>query len=179
MRRPLAAAAAALLALARAGCSDSAEPGNVPGVIGAPDEEVFGEYVGEEFTDGPCVGWQDYAGTVYRQTWSYGEESGVPWVSDQRVAGNYEHSMDMDIQDEGDTCVAYFTATVSITNDSGVREGTFEGTSSWGAGAGDDQHLHDIDYTLTGTGDYDGLQYTFNLYGLAYPWDLTGTISPA
>ena len=55
-------------------------------MIGAPDEEVFGEYVGEAFTDGPCVGWQDHDGTVCRQTWLYGEESGVPWVSDQRVA---------------------------------------------------------------------------------------------
>lgn len=177
MRRALAALVAALLALMLVACSGSPEPVEVTGVIGAPDEEVFGESVGERFTDGPCVGWQDYEGTVYRQRWSYGEESGVPWVSDQRVSGDYEHTMVVDVRDEGEGCVAYITATVTLTNDDGAWEGTFEGTSSWQAGDAD--HLHDIDYTLTGTGDYDGLQYTFNLSGLAYPWDLTGTISPA
>ena len=177
MRRALAALAAALLGLMLVACSDSQEPVEVTGLIGAPDEEIFGEYVGEAFTDGACAGWQDYAGTIYRATWSHGEESGVPWVSDQRVAGDYEHTFAVDVRDEGEVCVAYLTAAVSITNDDGAWDGTFEGTSSWQAG--DPDHLHDIDYSLTGTGEYDGLQYIFNLYGLAYPWDLTGTISPA
>ena len=83
--------------------------------------------------------------------------------------------MDADVQDEGDTCVLYFTGTETITNDNG----TWEGTSTFGEGAADDQHFHDVTYTLLGTGDYDGLEFVFHLQGVELPWPLEGTISPA
>ena len=179
MRRLLAAAAAALMALALAGCSNADEPVEVTGVAGAPQQGSDGEGSGDEYSDGPCAGWGDWKGEIYRITWTYGEDSSASWVSDERVAGDSELSMDADVQDEGDTCVIYFTGTVSLTNDNGAWEGTFEGTSSFGAGAGDDQHVHDLDFTLTGTGDYADLEYTYNLYGEEFPWDYTGEISRA
>lgn len=175
MTRALAALAAALMTLTLAGCSDADEAVDVTGIVGAPDEEIRGEPIGAEFTEGPCAGHQDYEGNVYRSVWSYGEDSGGTWVSDQRLTGDYEQSMDIDFQDEGDTCVGSITATVTLTNGDGAWEGTVEGTTSWKTGR---DHEHDIDYTLTGSGDYEGLKCTFNVYGFAYPWDLTGTISP-
>lgn len=180
MRRLIAAMAAAAMALALTGCGgDSEEPVEVTGMTAEAETAIDAEAVGEVFGDGPCVDQQDWAGAIWRLTWTYGEGSGSNWVSDERVAGDMEFSMDADYRDEGDTCVAYFTGTATIINDHGSWEGTWEGTSSFGAGAGDDQHLHDLDYTMQGSGDYDGLAYTYNVRGMAYPWPVTGTISKA
>ena len=174
----VAAATAALITLAVGGCGASDEPVEVTGMIGAYEDIASGEDLGEVFTEGPCEGWQDWEGNVHGQTWSYGEDAGVSWVSDERVAGELEFTMDADVRDEGDTCVLYFTGTETITNDNGTWEGTWEGTSTFGEGAGDDQHLHDVTFTLLGTGDYDGLEFVFNMQGIDLPWPLKGTISP-
>ena len=74
-------------------------------MIGAYEEIAPGEDVGEAFTDLPCEGWQDGEGAGHDQTWSYGEDCGVSRVSDERVAGEVEFTMDSDVRDEGDTCV--------------------------------------------------------------------------
>ncbi len=68
--------------------------------------------------------------------------------------------------------------TETITNDNGTWEGTWEGTSTFGEGAADDEHFHDVTYTLLGTGDYDGLEFVFHMEGFEHPWPLEGTISP-
>ena len=90
MRGLLAATMAALMTLALAACSDSDESVEVTGMGGEPYESIPGEDVGEVFSDGPCADWQDLEGTIIRYTFAAGEDSGVPWVSDERVAGDYE-----------------------------------------------------------------------------------------
>ena len=182
MRRLLAAAAAALLALALAGCGGSDESVEVTGFggRGGPDSDP-GQNVGEVFADGPCEGWQDIEGAVIRYTFAYGEDSGVPWVSDERVAGDYEYQAAIDFEEDGETCVGSFTGTETMTNDGGTWQGTVEATMT-GTGDADtpgEAWVYDINGTLLGSGDYDGLTYTYNLYGADDPWELTGTISPA
>jgi hypothetical protein len=182
MRRLIAVMAAAALALALTGCGGgSDEPVKVTGMSGE-SESGEGELrpVGEAFSDGPCAGQQDWAGANERVTWTYGEDSSSSWVSDERVAGDMEFSMDADYRDEGsDICVIYLGGTVIITNDNGSWEGTWEGTSTYGPGAGDEENMYDLEFTMQGNGDYDGLAYAYNVRGKAHPWPLTGTISKA
>jgi hypothetical protein len=177
IRRLLAATAAALMTLA--GCSHSGEWVEVTGMAGEPYEVVYGQYVGEVFDDGPCADQQDVEGDIYRHRFAHGEDSGVPWVSDERVAGDYEYVADIDFQEDGDACVGYFTGTETMTNDGGTWEGTVEGTMTWDGPADTANTVYDIDRTMLGSGDYDGLKYSYKLYGTDFPWELTGTISPA
>jgi hypothetical protein len=97
------------MVLALAGCSDSGKAVEVTGMAGEPYEVVDGQCVGEVFEDGPFAGQQDAEGDIYRHTYAYREDSGVPWVSDERVAGGYEYAADIDFQEDGDACVGDFT----------------------------------------------------------------------
>ena len=177
-KRLLAVTAAALMMLILAGCSDSAGSVEVTGVGGQPYEAIPGQDVGEVFADGPCFPWQDIEGTLIRYTFAAGEDSGVPWVSDKRVAGDYEYLASVDFQEEGDICVGHFSGTENMANNNGSWEGTVEGTMTWEGPTGYYRVVYDLTGTLLGSGDYDGLKYTYNLTGTDHPWDLTGTISP-
>lgn len=119
-------------------------------MAGEPYEVVYGQYVGEVFDDGPCADQQDVEGDIYRHRFAHGEDSGVPWVSDERVAGDYEYVADIDFQEDGDACVGYFTGTETMTNDGGTWEGTVEGTMTWDGPADTADTVYDIDRTMLG-----------------------------
>lgn len=156
-----------MMLLVVAACGEEVQPVSVTGKMPAPAEEIEGDHVGD-----PIPGWglpfSEIRGTVYRGT--------IVGMSDERANGELEHVMDIDMVDEGDRMVGYITAEVTITNDDGTWVGTGEGTTSFTKE--DPAHRHLIEYTLLGTGDYDGLRYTYTLEGVDYPWDLTGTIEP-
>lgn len=98
-------------------------------------------------------------------------------MTDDRVNGDFEQVMDIDLTLEGDRTTGEITVTsMTISNDGGTWEGTGEGTTTW-TGT-ESRHAHNIGYTLIGTGNYDGLQFTFQMEGIDYPWELTGTIEP-
>ena len=103
----------------------------------------------------------------------------MPWVSDERVAGDYEYLADVDFQEEGDRCVGHFSGTETMTSDDGTWEGTVEGTMTWDGPADTANTVYDLTGTMVGSGDYDGLEYAYNLTGTDHPWELSGTISPA
>jgi hypothetical protein len=166
MRR-LALLSTVLLALFAA-CGSEAEPVAVTGVIQGDAETVSGEFSGEPI-EGSGESWTSARDVVYRGVFAD--------MSDDRVNGEIEHVMDMDLTEEGDRFIASLTITsMSITNDGGTWEGTGEGTSAWTENG---LHVHNINYTLIGTGDYEGLQFTYNVEDQGdYPWDITGTIEP-
>ena len=149
-----------------AGCGASEEPVNVTGEFFAPEEEIEGERSGETI---PGIGLSIYRDRIYR-----GAQSGL---SDDRVNGEMEHVADMEFIVEGDRTTGYITATrVTIVNEGGTWVGTGDGTTTWTTG--DTQHVHSLDYTLLGTGDYEGLRFIYYVEGIDYPWQVTGTIEP-
>ena len=98
-------------------------------------------------------------------------------LSDDRVNGDYEGLMDFDLFVDGDRSTGLITMPrVTITNDGGTWEGTAVGISTWTTS--EPEHRHYIHHTLLGTGDYEGLQFTYLLEGVDYPWTVTGTIEP-
>jgi hypothetical protein len=133
-----------------------------------PAEEIPGE-VGGEPIEGSGVSWSTMRDEVYRAAFTD--------LSDERVNGDLETVMDIEITVEGDRTTGLLTITsITITNDGGTWEGSGQGTSTWTKT--EPAHVHNIDFTLAGTGDYEGLQFTFHVEGVNYPWDLTGTIEP-
>ena len=140
----------------------------VTGMVPAPEQVIPGELGGAP-VDGSGEPWSTMRGTVFRGTWSD--------MSDERVAGDFEHVMDVDVVAEGERFVGYITATrMVITNAAGTWEGTGSGTGIWTAGQA--VHHHVLDYVLDGTGAYTGLRYRYQMEGYDYPWDLTGAIEP-
>lgn len=143
-------------------------PVEVTGEVPAPADVILGGLGGEP-VEGSGQPWSTMRGTTYRGTWS--------GMSDERVNGEFEHVMDVDVEADGDRFVGYITATrMRITNEGGSWEGSGSGTGVWSRAA--PSHVHVLDYTLDGTGDYAGLHYRFRMEGEEYPWSLTGTIEP-
>ncbi|MDJ0925423.1 MAG: SGNH/GDSL hydrolase family protein [Acidimicrobiia bacterium] len=129
----------------------SAETVAVTGTYQAPDEHIDGDP------------------TIIRAT-----DNGL---SDDRVNGDYEALMDVDIFVESHRSTGLITMPrVTITNDGGTWEGTAVGVSTWTTS--EPEHRHYIHHTLLGTGNYEGLQFTYLLEGIDYPWTVTGTIEP-
>lgn len=91
-------------------------------------------------------------------------------VSDDRLKGENKAVIFCEMRPDEEEA-ADCEGTTEIVNDGGTWEGTFTGTSI--------NNNHDIRGTLTGTGDYEGLQFTYRLEGTEYPWTITGTIEPA
>ncbi|MDJ0959706.1 MAG: hypothetical protein QNJ88_03540 [Acidimicrobiia bacterium] len=136
-----------------AGCGGGADSVAVTGELPAPVTET-----------------EDERGTVYRGP--------ITDMSDDRVIGDVEHVMDIEFVVDGERTTGHVTVTsVTITNEGGTWEGTGEGTTTWTTA--DPAHLHSLDYTLFGTGSYDGLKFTYHVEGVDYPWTITGTIEPA
>lgn len=148
------------------GCSGSVEPVEVTGGLPEPAREIPGEESGDPIGGGRL---SQVRGTIYLGPWDD--------LSDSRVVGEAEHVMDIDFVVEGDRTTGFVTVTsLTISNDGGTWEGTGEGTTTWTAT--DPDHLHSLDYTLTGTGDYADLVFTFHAEGVDFPWAITGTIEP-
>lgn len=144
----------------------AAVPVRITGMWPGPSREDPGEYGGDPI-EGSGESWSTRSGVVYRAT--------IADVSDDRVAGHLEHTMDIELVEDDDRYVGYITANqVVITNEAGTWEGSGAGTTSWSAG--DSRHLHVIDYELVGTGGYEGLRYVYRIEGYEYPWTLTGSI---
>jgi hypothetical protein len=148
-------------------CGGEAEPVEVTGSSGQLTEEIPGELTGEPLGTGES--WSTMRGTVYRGVFND--------LTDDRVNGDFEHVMDIDLTVDGDRTTGEIRVTnMTITNDGGTWEGTGQGTTTWTTT--EPGHFHNIDYTLVGTGDYEGLQFTYHTEGIDYPWELTGTIEP-
>ncbi len=90
-------------------------------------------------------------------------------VSDERLQGQNEAVTFCKWISEGERS-AECEGTFEIMNDGGTWEGAFTGTSLGG--------VHNIQGTLLGTGGYEGLQFTYQLEGVGFPWTITGTIEP-
>lgn len=147
---------------------EQTEPVEVTGtlyssVVG-PYEEVSGPVMWGSGERGSVL-----RGQVYSGTWD---------TSDERLSGEGESVVNCDMSESGDgEYVGECWGTITINNDGGSWEGTFEGTSSWTRS--DPGHFHDMDVVLTGSGDYEGLQYVGNFTGVNPPWEMTGTIEVA
>ncbi len=77
----------------------------------------------------------------------------------------------------GESVIGDCWRTLVITNAGGTWDGTFTGTTTWSLSEPD--HVHMIDSTHIGTGDYDGLRLVSLTEGTDYPWTITGRIEPA
>ena len=97
--------------------------------------------------------------------------------SDDRLVGVYTLEVECDITENGDTTIADCSGPNTLTNDAGTWEGTCEGTSTWTTT--EPEHVHIMDCTYLGTGDYAGLRFIQHLEGTSYPWAYTGRIEPA
>lgn len=150
-----------------AGCSGDAEPVEVSGPWPGPTETVPGEFYGDPIP-GSGETFTKQRGTIYRGTFSD--------FSDDRVNGSNESVINSDLSKVGDTFVGEVWGTATIVNDGGTWEGTWEGTSTFTEEK--PGHFHDLDFTLIGTGDYEGLRFVCHAEGIAYPWSMTGTIEP-
>lgn len=138
----------------------------VTGLYPQPNEYIDGEQWGEEIQG---TGFEHSRNTIIRMT-----DDGL---SDDRVNGDFEALMDIDVFVEGDRTVAVLTMnSVKITNDGGAWGGTGTGVSTWTTS--NPAHSHYFHYTLLGTGDYEGLQFKYHVEGIDMPWAVTGTIEP-
>ena len=156
----------AVLLVSVVGCGSRTDPVEFSGELSEPARWIDGEKSGEPIVG---VGLSEVRGTVIRGT--------LTGLSDDRVNGDIEALLDIDFFVEGDRTTGLLSLTsVIITNAGGTWVGTGEGTTTWTRT--DPEHLHSIDHTLLGTGDYEGLQLTYHVEGVDYPWDLTGTIEP-
>lgn len=103
-------------------------------------------------------------------------------MSDPRVSGLTRIVVDCDVtesatEDGGWAVVADCRCTNVITNDGGTWDGTCTATSRWSSAA--PIHLHDVDMTYLGTGDYEGLRFDSHVVdGGNGPWPVTGEIGP-
>ena len=144
---------------------------------GADTVEVTGTSTGVQIQDGtmsgptlPTTGWE---GTTLRDSvYLYTNE-----VSDERVSGEQETTVNCDFVEDGEAVIGDCWGTSVIENDGGTWDGTFTGTTTWSLSEPD--HVHVIDSTLIGTGDYDGLRYVTIAEGSDYTWTTTGRIEPA
>ena len=96
--------------------------------------------------------------------------------SDPRVAGEWVTTADIDLTVNGEQFVADIRGTTTGTNDGGTWEATSVGTSTWSVTS--PAHLHVIEQTATGSGDYEGLTYVTTIEGTDFPWTLAGRIEP-
>lgn len=117
------------------------------------------------------------------------DESGIPGSSqrdyvlscidissDPRVEGDWTPIVNCDFTVNGDETVGECWGTSTGTNDGGTWEGTFTGTTRWTTTS--PAHMHVIEQTATGTGDYEGLTYVSTIEGTDFPWTVTGEIGP-
>lgn len=118
------------------------------------------------------------------------EESGLPGssqrdyvlactdtASDPRVEGDWTVTADCDFTVNGDETVGECSGTSVGTNEGGTWEGTFAGTTTWTTTS--PAHVHVIEHTAIGSGDYDGLTYVSTIEGSDFPWTMTGEVGPS
>jgi hypothetical protein len=139
--------------------------------------EVTGTSTGVQIQDGtmsgpalPTTGWE--ATTLRDSVYVY-----TNVMSDARVSGEQETTVNCDFVEDGEAVIGDCWGTLTIENDGGTWDGTFTGTTTWSLSEPD--HVHVIDPTFVGTGDYDGLRYVMVAEGTDYPWAVTGRIEPA
>ena len=151
-----------------AACSTGSQATEVTGDTGmcTPSEAVFSEE--------PLEG-TNLPGSVMEAVVTCPESN----MSDDRIAGTTESDFRCEYVNREGVIVAECTADKVITNDGGTwveQGGVFTIT---GTGFPDDG-LVVQDGVMLGTGDYEGLQYTYHMEGVehAYPWTITGTIEP-
>ena len=75
-------------------------------------------------------------------------------MSDARVSGEQETTANCDFTEDGEAVIGDCWGTLTIENDGGTWDGTWTGTTTFSLSEPD--HVHVIDSTLVGTGDYDG-----------------------
>ncbi len=138
--------------------------------------EVTGTSTGVQVQDGtmsgpalPTTGWEatTQRGSVYVFTHV---------MSDARVSGEQETTANCDFVEDGEAVVGDCWGTLTIENDGGTWDGTWTGTTTWSLSEPD--HVHVIESTFVGTGDYAGLRYVMVAEGSDYPWTITGRIEP-
>jgi hypothetical protein len=139
--------------------------------------EVTGTSTGVQIKDGtmsgpalPTTGWE--ATTQRDSVYVF-----THVMSDARVSGEQETTVNCDFVEDGEDVVGDCWGTLTIENDGGTWDGTWTGTTTWSLSEPD--HVHVIDSTYVGTGDYDGLRYVSVAEGSDYPWTITGRIEPA
>jgi hypothetical protein len=101
-------------------------------------------------------------------------------MSDDRLSGAARTEFRCEYSDQDGTIVANCDSSSVVTNDGGTwreDDGTFTIT---GTDIGV-QGLVVQDGVRQGTGDYDGLQFTYHMEGIehTHPWTVTGTIEPS
>ena len=97
-----------------------------------------------------------------------------PWTGDP--IGGLPGSVERGFTQDGEATTGVCSGTVTISNDGGTWEGTTEGTTLWTTS--DPTHVHELDATFLGTGDYAGLRLVTHAEGTGTPWTLTGRIEP-
>jgi hypothetical protein len=95
-------------------------------------------------------------------------------MSDERASGVSELALDCELTQEGDATNGVCSGPITVSNDGGTWEGTVEVAVSWTTS--EPAHMHVIDGTFLGTGDYDGLRMFQHLEGYGSPWTITGRI---
>ncbi len=86
-------------------------------------------------------------------------------------------TVNCDFAEDGESVIGDCWGTSVITNAGGTWDGTFTGTTSWSLSEPD--HVHVLDATYIGTGDYAGLRLVIRVGGTDYPWAMTGRIEAA
>jgi hypothetical protein len=145
--------------------TNAADVVKVTGDTGVP-LEVPGQWSGDP-PEGAGTPGSHLRGLVYRGTLA---------LSDERVSGQYETTVNVDLELHVETVVGYIWGTATITNDRGTWEGSVTGTTSYPKGSS--VHTHELHQILLGTGEYEGLQFIELLEGTDYPWTITGSIEP-
>ncbi len=174
-------------ALALAGCTGggtSAAEVRVPTVgVTVPTVEVTGTASLAQTRDGACSGdplprsgWE--CTTLRASGYSTVESS-----TDPRVDGHGEVVVNCDFTEvatagDGWKVVGQCWGPDTLTNEGGTWEGTFTGTTVWSSDA--PNHLHTMDMTYRGTGDYEGLQYAAHASGGdGGTWSVVGQVGSA
>ena len=139
--------------------------------------ELTGTSTSEQIQDGtmsgpalPTTGW---VGTTLRDSvYLYTNE-----MSDSRASGEQVTTVNCDFAEDGESVIGDCWGTLVIANAGGTWDGTFTGTTSWSLS--EPAHVHVIDATFIGTGDYDGLRLITRAEGTDDPWTITGRIETA
>jgi hypothetical protein len=162
MRAPQALAVGLLLGLA--GCAGEEYPVDVTGSTG-PCEEYDTVWSGDPIPGG-------LPGTVLERKVRCEEVT----MSDERLSGTYESAFRCDFAQQGEDVVGTCSIDSTVTNDGGTWQDS-GGAMTITAVAGAPATIVE-DGVRAGSGDYDGLTFTYHVTGtaLGYPWEISGTI---